>query len=320
MAARAVGVRKAPIAGPTVSAIKARVPQPTTSVTAPTTAVKAPLPTAATPPGHALRNAALAIKEVAGHARHCPAAHVVLSTVSTAAATHVAMLHAAAAARGIPAAQEARKFDTAALPPWTTMARADDAAATDAHPTLLRDTVRHAFRAHQSWTDPDDCRDLVDSAFAALRQAHARVGVLEDPDWTPRPPTIKFRVGQIVRHQKYNYRGVIVGWDTTCRQTRTWMRINRIGSLKHAEHQPFYQLLVDRNDDPRRDRTYCAEENLMDELEFWDAGGCGEGEGGSGGGKEALCCPDVDEFFDSYNPETNWYTLNEQLRQQYPED
>lgn len=30
---------------------------------------------------------------------------------------------------------------------------------------------------------------------------------------SPRPSTVKFRVGQVVRHKKWNYRGVIVGWD-----------------------------------------------------------------------------------------------------------
>lgn len=30
---------------------------------------------------------------------------------------------------------------------------------------------------------------------------------------SPRPSNIKFRVGQVIRHKKWNYRGVIIGWD-----------------------------------------------------------------------------------------------------------
>ena len=30
---------------------------------------------------------------------------------------------------------------------------------------------------------------------------------------SPRPKTIKYRVGQVIRHKLWNYRGVIVGWD-----------------------------------------------------------------------------------------------------------
>lgn len=30
---------------------------------------------------------------------------------------------------------------------------------------------------------------------------------------TPRPKHIKFKVGQVIRHKLWNYRGVIIGWD-----------------------------------------------------------------------------------------------------------
>jgi len=34
---------------------------------------------------------------------------------------------------------------------------------------------------------------------------------------SPRSPAIKFRVGQVVRHKRWGYRGVIIGWDTMAR-------------------------------------------------------------------------------------------------------
>ena len=30
---------------------------------------------------------------------------------------------------------------------------------------------------------------------------------------TPRPKHVKFKVGQVIRHKLWNYRGVIIGWD-----------------------------------------------------------------------------------------------------------
>ncbi len=30
---------------------------------------------------------------------------------------------------------------------------------------------------------------------------------------SPRPPNVAFRVGQVIKHKKFGYRGVIVGWD-----------------------------------------------------------------------------------------------------------
>jgi len=36
----------------------------------------------------------------------------------------------------------------------------------------------------------------------------------------PRPPHVKFRVGQVVRHKRFGYRGVIIGWDAVAKVTR----------------------------------------------------------------------------------------------------
>ena len=30
---------------------------------------------------------------------------------------------------------------------------------------------------------------------------------------SPRPSTLAYRVGQVIRHKKWGYRGVIIGWD-----------------------------------------------------------------------------------------------------------
>lgn len=38
---------------------------------------------------------------------------------------------------------------------------------------------------------------------------------------TPRPQFVKYRIGQVVRHKRYNYRGVIVGWDSVGKVSET---------------------------------------------------------------------------------------------------
>ena len=29
----------------------------------------------------------------------------------------------------------------------------------------------------------------------------------------PRPPSVKYRVGQVIKHKLWGYRGIIIGWD-----------------------------------------------------------------------------------------------------------
>jgi len=34
---------------------------------------------------------------------------------------------------------------------------------------------------------------------------------------SPRPAQVKFHVGQVVRHKRFGYRGVIIGWDVAAK-------------------------------------------------------------------------------------------------------
>ena len=38
-----------------------------------------------------------------------------------------------------------------------------------------------------------------------------------------RKPQVKFRVGQVLKHKKFGYRGVIVGWDETTKAPEFWI-------------------------------------------------------------------------------------------------
>ncbi len=68
-------------------------------------------------------------------------------------------------------------------------------------------------------------------------------------------PTCHFFLGQIVRHRRYGYRGVIVSVDATCEADEQWYQHNR---TQPDRDQPWYHVLVDGGDHT----TYVAEENL----------------------------------------------------------
>ena len=147
------------------------------------------------------------------------------------------------------------------------------------------------------------CTDL---AFKALRQSHQRIAQLQDEHWKKRDDcSIHFKVGQVVRHKRYGYRGVITGWDRKCMAPLNWQRKNRIQTLTDAENQPFYNLLVDQRDDQIRSQTYCAQENLMDATDER---------------KECLENELIDDYFESYSFRHARYRPNDELRTLYPED
>jgi len=41
---------------------------------------------------------------------------------------------------------------------------------------------------------------------------HGHFGDSTEPR-SPRSPRVKLRVGQVIRHKKWGYRGVVIGWD-----------------------------------------------------------------------------------------------------------
>lgn len=64
-----------------------------------------------------------------------------------------------------------------------------------------------------------------------------------------------FRVGDIVHHRRYDYRGVIVANDPECRADQAWYQSNL---TQPRRDQPWYHVLVDE----ATHVTYVAQENL----------------------------------------------------------
>ena len=66
----------------------------------------------------------------------------------------------------------------------------------------------------------------------------------------------KFFVGQIVRHKKFEYRGVVFDVDATFQGTSEWYEL--VARSRPPKHQPWYHVLVDEAEHT----TYVAERHL----------------------------------------------------------
>ena len=54
-----------------------------------------------------------------------------------------------------------------------------------------------------------------------------------------------FQVGQLVRHKRYGYRGVVVARDDQCRASEDWYERNK---TQPERDQPWYHVLADGSD------------------------------------------------------------------------
>lgn len=78
-----------------------------------------------------------------------------------------------------------------------------------------------------------------------------------------RTSLVQYRVGQVVRHTEYGFRGVIVGWDETCQAPRSF--IEQSYSPEDTTElcaQANYAVLVDTHDYPLAMTQYFAQRHL----------------------------------------------------------
>lgn len=79
---------------------------------------------------------------------------------------------------------------------------------------------------------------------------------------TPRTPecqNVKHRIGTHFRHKRYDYEGVIVGWDRRCSAEQRWIEQMRVDELPRGREQPFYNIVYDHSqEDPTRPRLRPA--------------------------------------------------------------
>ena len=120
----------------------------------------------------------------------------------------------------------------------------------------------------------------------------ARGGITNNA--THQPPA--FRVGQIMVHRLHRYRGVIYGWDESCKASRDWRVANHVA----RPEQPFYHVLADVRD--RGVAHYVAEENI--EI-FTDV---------------VVLHPDLGEYFEGLDVNKGRYILLPWWRRVYPDE
>jgi heat shock protein HspQ len=68
----------------------------------------------------------------------------------------------------------------------------------------------------------------------------------------------QFRVGQLVKHRRYGYRGVVVAVDPHCQATDEWYQSNQ---TRPDRRQPWYHVLVDGTGGT----TYAAQTSLEED-------------------------------------------------------
>merc|ERR1712224_600921 len=71
--------------------------------------------------------------------------------------------------------------------------------------------------------------------------------------------SIQYDLGQCILHKEHGSRGVVIGWDSECRQPEEWCQAAGIDALTHGRAQPFYMLLVDGSDVV----SYVAQESIV---------------------------------------------------------
>ena len=86
----------------------------------------------------------------------------------------------------------------------------------------------------------------------------------------------KFTPGDLVRHVRYQYRGVVVAHDPKCMADENWYRSNK---TQPDRDQPWYHVLVHGG----QHSTYVAEENLQPDE-----------------GREQVVHPLTNHFFQSF--------------------
>lgn len=84
---------------------------------------------------------------------------------------------------------------------------------------------RVSDRMTASMTTPDGPRPIADQK---LRENNTGVA---------------YKIGQLFKHKRYEYIGVIIGWDVRCEAPDTWVQHMGVNQLPNGCEQSFYQIL-----------------------------------------------------------------------------
>jgi len=115
----------------------------------------------------------------------------------------------------------------------------------------------------------------------------------------PKPPHVKLRVGQVVKHKLWGYHGVVIGWDEKANAPEAWLKQMHAQNEEWRE-QPNYLVLVDTRDRPAPQATYVPQENLEVVRQL------------------KILHPSIDEYFEAFDG--SQYLMRPWLKGLYPRD
>ncbi|KAH7018289.1 F-box domain-containing protein [Microdochium trichocladiopsis] len=167
----------------------------------------------------------------------------------------------------------------------------------------MYDTFAAPTRRQQHWELPskrvrDQIREIKE-VDASIKTPRRRRDL--DPSYR-----VRFRVGQVFKHRRYDYHGLIIGWSVegSYRPQQAWQG----SGPSETTFQPFYRCMVGTDGS---DHHVIAEDN----IEAVDLRGCGP---------ERLPCeirdlmPMAGKFFKRWDSEAGVFVSN--LREVFPED
>lgn len=189
----------------------------------------------------------------------------------------------------------------------------------------LYDSVTEAIKQSFRWEPPmnqvspslETASADLDLAFEAMRRISARVGEISESSWQPKPKEVKLSIGQIFRHRKHGYRGVIVAWYPSCPLDDQW--VAQWGPFVDGTDQPFYQTMIDTKDRPQAMMTFAAQENLeLLEDDVFDADH--EGEDGDPSRLVGVDHPMMQKLFRAGPPDAGQHIVLANLIDSFTED
>lgn len=107
-------------------------------------------------------------------------------------------------------------------------------------------------------------------------------------------PLAKFRIGQVVKHRLFPFRGVIFDVDPVFNNTEEWW-LSIPEDIRPRKDQPFYHLFAEN--DETEYVAYVSEQNLLDD--------------GSG---EPIRHPQIRDFFEAFDSKKSLYRLRDARR------
>jgi hemimethylated DNA binding protein len=122
---------------------------------------------------------------------------------------------------------------------------------------MIERMLRNLVRAYQHKNEAAEGYLMIDllNTMANYTIEQSRADGQPSPK-TPKKTKVLYKPGQLVRHKKYGYRGVIVDCDSTCQADALWYESNQ---SQPNPDQPWYHTLVHE----ANHSTYVAQSNLL---------------------------------------------------------